>query len=170
MYTSMHVQRNLQKASVLPLPVSATLIQSRPDSATGQAWLWIGVGAVKPSLTTCTCMCVSVCLSVTVCVCNIYAYVYVRIYRCMSCLALWLYSCMWYEAVPHELCLCPCVFICICKRRWHISLRFCVYMQKTLNVYVSVYVRVYAKDPGICLTCVLHACNHCSCARIHKHA
>jgi len=36
------------KVSVLPLPVNATPIMSRPLSATGRPWIWMGVGARMP--------------------------------------------------------------------------------------------------------------------------
>lgn len=37
-----------RKASVLPLPVFAIPIRSRPDMMAGIAWAWIGVGFSKP--------------------------------------------------------------------------------------------------------------------------
>ena len=34
---------------VLPLPVLATVITSRPFKAIGQAWAWVGVGFANPA-------------------------------------------------------------------------------------------------------------------------
>src|SRR5690606_37427125 len=36
------------KAAVLPVPVWAAPMTSRPSKTTGMAWLWIGVGVVYP--------------------------------------------------------------------------------------------------------------------------
>src|SRR5690606_37380772 len=36
------------KAAVLPVPVWAAPMTSRPSMTTGMAWLWIGVGMVYP--------------------------------------------------------------------------------------------------------------------------
>jgi hypothetical protein len=38
-----------KKARVLPLPVLAMPIKSRPDMIAGIAWTWMGVGFSKPS-------------------------------------------------------------------------------------------------------------------------